>query len=83
MKGSKVDRGLLHEYLWSVRDRFDVVKIDQKALSMELSLSNFTISHLLKKMVEDGQLQRLGNSKFIVNDPMTHRLNSNKMDPLF
>lgn len=83
MKGNKTDRGLLHEYLWEIKDRNDIVKIDQKALSAELSLSNFTLSHLLSKMVDDGQLNRIGNSKFIVNDPMTHRLSSAKMEPLF
>ena len=78
MKGVKVDRNLLHEYLWEIRDRTDIVKIDQQALSDELNISNFTLSHLLRRMVEDGQLERLGNSRFIVKDPITWGFNPNQ-----
>ena len=83
MKGIKTDRGLLHDYLWEIKDRNDVVKINQQYLSDELNISNFTLSHLLIKMVDEGRLQRLGNSRFIVKDPVSWRLESSKMDTLF
>lgn len=83
MQGVKVDRGLLHDYLWETKDRNDIVKINQQYLSKELNINSFTLSHLLIKMVEEGRLDRLGNSRFMVKDPTTWRLESSKMDTLF
>lgn len=83
MQGVKTDRGLLHDYLWETKDRNDVVKVNQQYLSDELDISSFTLSHLLKKMVNEGRLERLGNSRFMVKDPVSWRLESSKMDTLF
>lgn len=82
-QGVKTDRNLLHEYLWEVKDRNGVVKINQQELAPELGISNFTLSHLLIRMVEEGRLERRGNSKFLVNDPVTWRFDTSTTTPLF
>ena len=82
-KGVRTDRNLLHEYLWSIRDRNDIVKINQQYLSDELAISNFTLSHILRRMVADGQLERIGNSRFFVKDPATWRFDTTNCDTLF
>lgn len=83
MQGVKTDRGLMHDYLWEIRDRNDVVKLNLKYLSQEMDIPYFTLSHLLIKMTDEGRLERLGNSRFIVKDPISWRLESSKMDTLF
>lgn len=68
----KVDRQLLHEYLWGMRDRNDLIPISQKELAEKLGIDQSTMSIIFREMRESGRLRRIGG-KYQVLDPELHR----------
>ena len=68
----KVDRQLLHEYLWEQRARGNFMSGTQAELAKEFHVTFATMSLIFKEMAEDGRLRRSG-SKFLIYDPDVYR----------
>lgn len=67
-RGDKIDRQLLHEYLWKISGRNGVLLVSQTELAEDLQVTIFTISHIFKEMREDGRVTKVG-SKYKITDP--------------
>ena len=70
----KVDRDLLHEYLWKTSARGGMVSMSQTVLADKLGVTIFTISHIFREMKEGGRLKKIG-PKYYVVDPEVWRWN--------
>jgi hypothetical protein len=64
----KIDRHLLHEYLWKTRGRGNFMTSTQTELAVEFHVTRPTMSLIFKEMAEDGRLKRVG-TKFLIFDP--------------
>ena len=77
----KIDRDLLHEYLWKHSDRRGVYLGSQTDLADKLGVTIFTVSHIFREMKEGGRVKKLG-PKYQIVDPATWRWrNSAVPDP--
>lgn len=65
----KVDRGLLHEYLWKHRDRRNMMTGSQNELAEKIGIGKVAMSLILKEMAEKGMLIKHGQGKWEVVDP--------------
>lgn len=78
----KIDRNLLHEYLWKISGRNGVLLISQTQLAEDLGVTIFTISHIFREMKEGGRLKKVG-TKYHVVDPSVWRWKHNEQEHLF
>lgn len=77
----KVDRDLLHEYLWKHADRRGMYLGSQKDLAEKLGITNFTVSHIFREMKEGGRVKKVGRY-YKITDPEKWRWNrSATVDP--
>lgn len=77
----KVDRDLLHEYLWKNSDRRGMYLGSQKDLAEKLGVTHFTISHIFREMKEGGRVKKVGRY-YKITDPDKWRWNvSPSADP--
>lgn len=67
----KIDRHLLHEYLWNHRGRGNFMTGTQTELAEEFNVTRPTMSVIFKEMADDGRLKRVG-AKFLIYDPVTY-----------
>jgi CRP-like cAMP-binding protein len=68
----KIDRQLLHEYLWETRGRGNFMPFTQAELASEFGVTTATMSLIFKEMAEQGRLRRVG-AKFVIYDPEVHQ----------
>ena len=64
----KVDRDLLHEYLWKHTDRRGIYLGSQTELAEKLGVTIFTVSHIFREMKEGGRVKKIGG-KYKIEDP--------------
>lgn len=64
----KVDRDLLHDYLFKKSDRHNMMTIRTSELADELGVTVYSMSRILGQMREQGRLRKVG-SKIEVMDP--------------
>jgi len=64
----KVDRHLLHQFLWKYRDRSNFMTFKSGQLAEDLGVTVYTMSGILSEMVEKGLLKKVGH-KYVVVDP--------------
>lgn len=64
----KVDRQLLHQFLWKYRDRSNFVTFQSGELAEMLGVSIWQMSRILGEMTEKGLLRKV-NTKYVVVDP--------------
>lgn len=73
----KIDRHLLHEYLWSKRGRGDFMPFKVGELAEKLGVTIHTMSKILREMRDTGRVQKVG-AKYQIFDPShakwTHRI---------
>jgi hypothetical protein len=69
----KVDRDLLHQYLWHHRDRMNMIPWKTNELATKLGITVYSMSVIYREMTDEGRLKKLGNSKYIIIDPSLHR----------
>lgn len=67
----KVDRQLLHEYLWKNRERGDFMPFAVGELADKLGVTIYTMSTILREMRETGRVKKV-RGKYQVLDPSTH-----------
>lgn len=65
----KIDRALLHQYLWKYRDRSGFMSHKSGEMAGLLGITIHAMSAILKEMCDKGYLKKLGNSKYIVIEP--------------
>ena len=70
----KVDRGLLHKYLWKKRSRMDLMSGSQDDLAEGLGISKTAMSLILKEMAEHGMLIKLKRGTWKIVDPQLYAL---------
>lgn len=68
----KVDRQLLHEYMWANTDRRGMFNLRQGDLAKSLGIHVVRMSYILAEMCEKGMLKKYGttrNAKYQVINP--------------
>lgn len=69
----KIDRDLLHEYLWKISEtRSHKLTIRQDALAEGLGITPFTMAKIFRELLDDGKLRRMRKTFFVV-DPAVSR----------
>lgn len=64
----KVDRQLLHQFLWKYRDRNNFMTFGSGELAEMLGVSIWQMSRILGEMAEKGYLRKVGK-KYIIIEP--------------
>lgn len=64
----KIDRQLLHEFLWKTKGRGNFMSQTQTELASEFDVTRPTMSVIFSEMAADGRLKRVG-AKFLIYDP--------------
>lgn len=64
----KVDRDLLHEYMWKNSDRNNVWLGRPGELADDLGISPASMSIIFREMIVDGRMKKV-KAKFFVEDP--------------
>lgn len=80
-RGDKIDRQMLHEYLWKISGRNGMLLISQTELAEDLHVTIFTISNIFREMREDGRVTKVG-SKYKITDPEMWRWEHNDQQRL-
>jgi DNA-binding XRE family transcriptional regulator len=70
----KVDRGLLHEYLWKHRTRTNHMSGSQDDLAEGLGISKTAMSLILKEMAEYGMLIKIRRGTWQIVDPVLYAM---------
>ena len=68
----KIDRQLLHEFLWKTRGRGDYMTQTQLELSKEFGVTTATMRLIFQEMAEGNRLRRVG-AKFLIRDTGVRR----------
>lgn len=68
----KVDRELLHQYLWEHRGRGNYMSGTQGELAEQLGITQATLSLIMKELSIAGRLSKVGH-KFKIHDPDVSR----------
>lgn len=68
----KIDRELLHQYLWEHRGRGDYMSGTQGELAEQLGVTQATLSLIMKELAIAGRLTKVGH-KFRINSPDVSR----------
>lgn len=77
----KIDRDLLHEYLWRRVDRLGRLTIQQKDLAEGLGVTVPTMSLIFKEMVMNGRLRKVRTAFYVV-DPKLWAWRNTNPEPL-
>lgn len=64
----KIDRKLLHEFLWTTRDRSGFMTQKQGQLAKEFGVTAATMSLIFKELIDDNRVKKMGK-RWLVNDP--------------
>ena len=64
----KIDRVMLHEWLWSKRDRNDFFQMSQSDLAAKLGVNIYTLSRIFGELAEQGRVEK-HKSKYKIFDP--------------
>lgn len=64
----KIDRQLLHEYLWNYRVRGDFVPFTTTELAEKLGISIYQMSRIFGELRDAGRVEKVGQ-KYRVFDP--------------
>lgn len=64
----KIDRHMLHEFLWKYRDRNSYIPWQQKEVAKMFGVNHCVMSVIYKELLEQKALKKEG-SKFRVSDP--------------
>ena len=64
----KIDRHMLHQYLWKNRDRSNFNTIRSKDLAEELGITVFTMSRIFGELAEKGFIKKVG-TKYLIIEP--------------
>ena len=64
-----IDREMLHELLWERRYGDDLVEIHQQTLAEDLTVTKETMSRVIRDLITDGRLEKLGEHTYRVYDP--------------
>ena len=64
----KIDRHMLHEYLWDRRMRGGLVPFSVTELAEKLGVTIETMSRIMRELRDSGRVRKTG-SKYFVNDP--------------
>lgn len=75
----KVDRDLLHDYMWKRTDHNSRFSMSQKELAEALSITQFTMSAIFSEMCRDGRLRKV-KWNFFVTDPALWRWKNPKSE---
>lgn len=80
----KVDRVLLHQFLWKYRDRSNFMSFKSGELAEMLGVSIYTMSRILDEMNKKGLLKKIGN-KYCVVEPgiVAWNPNGEKQESMF
>lgn len=65
----RIDRDLLHAYMYENRDRHDRFTESSGELAEALGIAPTTMSIIFREMIVDGRITRTRGGKFIVEDP--------------
>ena len=76
----KVDRGLLHEYLWKHRNRAGFMSGSQNELAEKLGITKVSMSYILKEMAGYGMLIKHKRGTWQVVDPQAYALGEKPVD---
>lgn len=68
----KVDRDLLHDYLWKKADHNGRIPFTQDKLATDLGINKYTMSTIFREMYDTGRLRKNGSKTFVV-DPAIWR----------
>lgn len=79
----KIDRRLLHKFLWEHRDRYDRIAYSQNELAEMLDIHFATMSLILKEMAENGRLVKIRKGTWKVVDPQVYAFENKTEDTLF
>lgn len=63
----KVDRDMLHEFLWKYRDRSSFMPWEQGELGEMLGVSTWSISMIFKELQEKGAVKKMGRRWKIID----------------
>lgn len=64
----KIDRELLHEWLWTKRDRLGFIPYSQTELAEMLGITIYTLSSIFGELRDQGRVEK-HRSKYKVFDP--------------
>jgi DNA-binding MarR family transcriptional regulator len=67
----KVDRQLLHEYLWKNRGRGDMMMMGVGELAEKLGVTIYTMSTIMRELRDTGRVQKV-RGKYQIFDPSEH-----------
>jgi predicted transcriptional regulator len=66
----KIDRHMLHEFLWEKRDRNGKFPHSQTDLAEALGITIWALSDIFKELKEQGRVEKV-HGKYKINDPAT------------
>lgn len=73
----KIDRQLLHEFLWDNRGRGDFMVYSVTELSEKLGITIYSMSRILGQMRDVGRIEKVGR-KYRIFDPSVFAWNSKR-----
>lgn len=76
----KVDRDLLHEYLWKQTDKNGRMLITQKELAERLDMNRYHLNTIFREMIMAGRVRRSG-AAFFITDPMHWQWTNRTAEP--
>lgn len=68
----KIDRELLHKFLWETSDRSNFMTFSQGELAKEFNVTAATMSLIFKELIEDGRVKKIG-AKWKIIEPDVHK----------
>lgn len=63
----KIDRDLLHDYLFQKSDRHNMITISPTELAEELGITVYSMSRILSEMRKAGRLRKVGTRTEVVD----------------
>lgn len=79
--GDKVDRDLLHEFMWKHADHNGRFTMSQKELADALSVSVYTMSTIFHEMLVSGRLRKVKWNFFVMEPNLWRWKNPPTSDP--
>lgn len=76
----KLDRDLLHEYLWKTADKSGRMLMTQTDLAERLAVNRYHLSVIFREMMMAGRVRRAG-SAFFITDPAAWKWTNRAPEP--
>lgn len=78
----RVDRDLLHDYMWKHSDHNHLFQMSQKELAEKLGVTVFTMSTISAEMVQAGRLRKVKWNFFVIDPELWRWKNPPAQVPL-